>query len=275
MLIVKVPGINGLGKTDGCRNAGNEIIASLDSIYSNEKNKIINKQLLDIEEIHLDNNDLQEADKLIYENSREMFEEQDKIIFLGGDHSISFSTCRAFLKYCNKNNQQACLIVFDAHADCMPPMKEPTHEEWLRALIEQGFSPENILLIGARNLHQEEIQFLSNKKIKQISIQQIEQDIEGTTDIIIKFSQGKTLYVSVDIDVIDPLFAPAVAYPELKGLDSRQLIYIIQKINTLKNLKALDIVEIDAERDKKYDHRTTKLTAKILVELLCQKLKTT
>jgi len=49
----------------------------------------------------------------------------------------------------------------------MEPMKEPTHEEWLRKIIEDGFPVENILLIGARNLYKSEIEFLKeNTKVK-------------------------------------------------------------------------------------------------------------
>jgi len=55
MFVVKVPGINGLGKTKGCEKAGNAILKSLNEIYSNEENKPINTKLLDLEEIHLDN----------------------------------------------------------------------------------------------------------------------------------------------------------------------------------------------------------------------------
>ena len=67
-----------------------------------------------------------------------------KIIFLGGDHSISYSLGKAFFEHCEKENKEPCLIIFDAHADCIKPMKEPTHEEWLRALIDEGFPKENI-----------------------------------------------------------------------------------------------------------------------------------
>jgi hypothetical protein len=62
MYIIKVPGINGLGKTDGCRNAGNAIIEGLSEIYANEKGKPIDKKLLNYEEIHVDNSNLQEQD---------------------------------------------------------------------------------------------------------------------------------------------------------------------------------------------------------------------
>ena len=68
MFIVKVPGINGLGKTKGCEKAGNAILESLRKIHSNENGIPIDVDLLDLEEIHLNNNHLEEANKLIYEN---------------------------------------------------------------------------------------------------------------------------------------------------------------------------------------------------------------
>src|SRR3989338_10415529 len=55
MQIIKAPGINGLGKTEGCRNAGNAIIKKLDEIYTSERGKPIDRKLLDLEEIHVDN----------------------------------------------------------------------------------------------------------------------------------------------------------------------------------------------------------------------------
>ena len=139
MFIVKVPGINGLGKTNGCEKAGNLILADLNEIYSNERNVPIDVKILDLEEIHLDNSNLVEASKLIYENALKTFKTKPKTIFIGGDHSISYPLTKAFFEDCKSSNKEPCLIVFDAHPDCMKPMKEPTHEEWLRALIEDGF----------------------------------------------------------------------------------------------------------------------------------------
>ena len=66
MFIVKVPGINGLGNTNGCEMAGNGIISQLGKIHSNEGRIPIQKELLDIEEIHLDNSNLEIANDLIY-----------------------------------------------------------------------------------------------------------------------------------------------------------------------------------------------------------------
>lgn len=266
MQIIKVPGLNNLGKNNGCRNAGNAILTELENIWSSEKGKIIQPELLDLEELHVNNENLDEQEKLIFENSLEAFSEQDKVIFLGGDHSISYSIGKAFLEHCEKQDKEPCLIVFDAHADCMPETRNPTHEEWLRALIEKGFKAENILLVGARNLDKQEIEFLSKNKIKQINMNQLNNNLEETTDLIMEFASGKELYVSFDIDVVDPAFSPSTGYLEAGGLSSRQAVYIVQRIALMKNLRAVDIVEIDSENDK--SGMTVKLGAKLLAEVI-------
>jgi agmatinase len=264
--IVKIPGINGLGKTNGCEKAGNEIIKELRNISVNEQGREIEFNKLELEEIHVDNGDVEKANDLIYQNSFEIFEENPKVIFLGGDHSISYSLTRAFFDFCENSGKEPCLIVFDAHADCDNPNKEPTHEEWLRKLVEDGFPVENILLIGVRKIWKNEMDFIKKKGIKIISMEQLRSNIEDSCDIIMEFTNGKELYVSIDVDVIDPAFAPATGYPEIGGLSSREFIYLIQRINKMKNLRAVDIVEINPLKDR--DNLTIKLGAKILSELV-------
>jgi arginase family enzyme len=94
------------------------------------------------------------------------------------------------------------------------------------------------------------------------------ENLQEICDTIMEFSNKKELYVSVDIGVIDPAFAPSAIYKELGGLTSRQFLYLIQRINKMKNLRAIDIVEINAEEDKRNNNMTVKLGAKILSELL-------
>src|SRR5208283_1228070 len=104
--IVKIPGINGLKKTNGCEKAGNAILNSLNEIYSNEQGRLINTKFLDLEEIHLDNSNLEISNHLIYNNSFEAFQKKSKTIFLGGDHSISYSLTRAFLDCCRDEGEK-------------------------------------------------------------------------------------------------------------------------------------------------------------------------
>ena len=266
MNIVKVPGINGLGKTFGCENAFNIILEYFKKIHTTEEGKVINFDSLELKEIHLDNSDLESANNLIYKNSFEILEKGSKTVFIGGDHSVSYPLGWGFLDFCQNSGKEPCLIVFDSHPDCMTPMKEPTHEEWLRALIEKGFPSENVLVIGLRNSWKGELDYLKEKKIKLISMNQLNENLQDTCDTIMEFVNGRDLYVSLDIDVVDPAFAPATGYPVPGGLTSRQIIYLMQRINKIKTLRAVDIVEINPEKDN--IGLTVGLGAKILGELV-------
>lgn len=267
MQVIKVPGVNGLGKTKGCEKAGSKIIEALSNIRVNESGKKIETEKLDLEEIHLDNSNLELSNKLIYENSLEGFEKQDKIIFLGGDHSISYSIVKAFKDYLSENNKKGFLIVFDAHPDLMESLKEATYEEWLRKLIDDGFPKENIILISVRNSYEDELNFIRENNINMIDMKSLDENIEGVCDMIMERARGADeLYVSVDIDCLDSAYASATGYPEPGGMTTRQLIYMLQRLKLLKNFKAADIVEVNP--DKAGSEMTIKAAAKILAELI-------
>lgn len=270
--IVKVPGINSGGKTEGCRNAGNAIIAKLkEDFFTTEDGVEIDTDKLDLEEIHVDNSNLEQSDELIYKNALESFETKPKVIFLGGDHSLGYPLARAFFDYCNKEQKEPCLIIFDAHPDCMDLWEDnefPDHEEWLSALVKKGFKSENIMLVGVRKSHKSEIEFMNKNKIKRIGINSIQEDIDNIADTLMEFSHGKELYISVDVDVLDPVFAPSTHYCEPGGLTSRELIYLLQRLSKVKTLKAVDIVEINSVKDVENNDLTVKIGAKILSEFL-------
>jgi len=199
MKIVSVPRISGLG------NVGSEEMAE----------KVLSELGVNSEEIIIGNDDISEDDGRIYSGARNVFESGEKVVFVGGDHSISYPIFKAF----NEKNKDAFLIVFDAHADCMPPMKEPTHEEWLRGVIENcGLSGDRIILVGARKVESVEWKFLKDNGIKVFS--EIN-NLEAIGDYITERANGADVYVSVDVDVLDPAFAPGVNYAEPNGLSSR------------------------------------------------------
>jgi agmatinase len=266
MKIVNVPMINGLGKTKGCEMFGDEVLKYLDKLHSKESGEIISVKNLSFEKVGIDNSNIEDANKLAYGASFEVLEKESKVLFLGGDHSVSYPLSRAFFDSCQNSGKEPCIIVFDSHPDCMPPMKEPTHEEWLRKLIDDGFPKENVLIVGLRNSWKDEWNYLKEKGIRLVSMNQLLLDLEDSCDIIMEFANGKELYVSIDIDVVDPAYAPATGYPEPGGLTGREMIYLVQRINKMKNLRAVDIVEINPEKDD--SGLTVKLGAKILAEFL-------
>ena len=254
MEIVKVPRINALGKK-GAEKAGNLVLSELKKNYSRFSK-------LKLEEIHVDNSNVEESEGLIYKNSLKLFEKQDKVVFLGGDHSISSPICRAFGNY--HGFDKSFLVVFDAHADCDYENKEATHEEWLRSVINAGFLGENIVLIGVRKMWDVEKRFLREKGVKVFDFS----DLDAIFEYIKEKSAGLNVYVSIDIDVLDPNYAPGVYYPEEGGLTDKELIYLLRKLFGLEGLKAIDLVEIVPEIDEKYDFKTVKMGAKILQEFL-------
>lgn len=270
---MKLPLINGLNHTNGCEKAPDKILDVLNKeIWANEQSVEISDKKLEVKGLSLDNFNLEESNSKIHKSVFECFRNSgnERVFLMGGDHAVSYASCKAFMDFNNSLGKNSCLIVLDAHPDLMEPvdLTIPTHEEWLRALIESGFPAENVLLVGLRNSDISELDFIKQNRIKTISINQFVEDIEGTCEIIMEFASRKELYLSVDIDIVDPAFAPATGYCEPGGLSSRQLIYLIQRMNKMKNLKAIDLIEINPEKDKNHNNMTVKLGAKILSELM-------
>lgn len=258
-LIIETPLINALGKTEGCENSPSLILRQLKGFYSNEDFKELKYK---IERVELDLNNLDASNKKIYEKAKDTLH-KNKTIFLGGDHSISYSTVKAFFETFRDNS---FLLVLDSHADCMHNFNPPTHEDWLRTLIEEGLvDSKNVLLFGLRNLHKIEVNFLKNKKINYFSCKEVfEQGIKESTEAVMEVIKNfKNLYVSIDIDILDSVFCPSSSYPEPAGLTPRDLIFLLQKISLIKNLKAADIVEVNSKDDV-----TIKIAAKIIAELI-------
>jgi len=266
MKIVKVPGVNALGR-EGPAGAADLIVAALRKSQRDEGGG------MRVEEIEIDNSDIEVSERNIYDGAKGVFapldslrhqtgRDEERVVFLGGDHSISSPIVRAF----NESVDDAFLIVFDAHADCMPAMKEATHEEWLRAVVEAGFNPENVVLIGARKVEGVEWEFLREKGIKVFSEVY---DVEAIGDYVTEKANGKDVYVSVDVDVLEPSVAPGVSFPEPNGLTSRELFYLLRRIFMVKGIRALDVVEVDVVKDAGFDFRTVGVVAKI-VELFCK-----
>ena len=263
MQIIRIRLVNSMGKTDGCEKAPVAVLQALRDVRSKENGELIDFNKLNLEEIHVNLNNLEEANHLIYENSKEAFEKNFKTFFIGGDHSISYSICKAFAKV----QENPLLIVFDAHADCVKPGKEPTHEEWLRGLIEQGFDSDKIILISARNFCEEEIEFLESSKVTVIKMEVLDEDLSGVCDMVMERARGAGgFYISLDVDAVDPGFAPGTGYLEPGGLSSRELIYFIERLVLLDNFKGADIVEINPDLD--VNGMTVKLGAKLLAEMI-------
>jgi len=262
MQIIKVRLINGLGKTKGCEKAPVKVLEALKEIGSNEKGKLVEFDKLNLEEIHVDLNNIKEASHLIFENSKEAFEKNFKTFFIGGDHSISYPIGMAF----NKVEANPLLIVFDAHADCVESDKEPINEEWLGKLVDEGFPGSRIILISTRCLGKEEIEFIKGNNILWIKMDVLN-ELEEICDMIMERARKASgFYISIDIDCVDPAFAPGTACLSPGGMSSRELVYFVKRLSLLENFRGADIVEINPGKD--FNDMTVKLGAKLLAEMI-------
>ena len=240
--IVGVPRINALGHK-GPEDMPNVVLQQLKK---------------DFEIVEIDNDDVEKSEVQVFELANK-FLGSEKVCFVGGDHSITYPIVKSF----REKYKNPFLIVFDAHADCMLPMSEPTHEEFLRAIIEDGFNPENVILLGARKIEPEEMKFLLERGIKVFSEVN---DVEAVADYVTENANGHDLYVSIDIDALDPAYAPAVNYPEAAGMSSKDFFYILRRIFRIKTLRAIDVVEAVPEKDEKFDYRTIGNCCRIIEE---------
>ena len=258
-LIIKIKSSQGgLGKADGSELAPDKIQEQLKDLFVSEDE---NNPEFEFDEVQIISSNIEETNKNIYEKAKQFLDK--KPIFIGGDHSITYPLVKAFSKKYPNNG----IIIFDAHPDAENDFNPPTQEDLLPALINQNLiKKENIILVGTRNWHQNEIDFLKQHNIKYFSMKEIiEKGIKQTSEELINLLKGiKNLYLSIDIDVLDPAFTPGTGYCEPGGLTTRQLLYFLHKLKEL-NIKAVDIMEINPKKD--VNNMTSKIGAKLLVEL--------
>ena len=121
-----------------------------------------------------------------------------------------------------------------------------SHAAYLRRIVEKR-GADDIIHVGARAFVSEELAFLKEHNIKTISEKAI-RDGDGPKLLEGMTSNFDNLYVSIDLDVLDPAFAPGVGNPEAVGITSRELYDMIVSLQE-KNISAADIVELNPSFD--------------------------
>lgn len=189
-------------------------------------------------------------------------------LFIGGDHSVSIPLIQAF-------SQQATedfgVLHLDAHTDLAD-----TYEghPWSHACTERRvleyphMKPEHLVFCGIRTYVEQELVFLKeNPAIPVHSARSIHQrGIEAVAqDVIARLSGLKSIYLTLDIDCLDPAFAPGTGTPEAGGLTTRQLLEFLRLIFAALPIRAMDIVEVAPPLD--YSDITTWAAIKVIYEV--------
>ena len=180
----------------------------------------------------------------------------NKVLSLGGDHSITYPILKGFASKFGKVN----VLHLDAHPDLYDELdgNRFSHACPFTRAFEDGVI-DNLVQVGIRTMN---------------AHQRVQADKFGV-DVIMAKDFGSTsiavdapLYVSLDLDVLDPAFAPGVGHYEPGGLSVRDVLSVIQSINV--PIIGADIVEMNPTRD--FQEITAMVAAKFLKELLVKML---
>lgn len=181
---------------------------------------------------------------------------QHHSVFLGGDHSVTLALLRA-AKERFGNGEPLALVHFDAHCDTWTDhFGEPSgHGTWTyEAIREDLVSASHTVQIGLRSSGVREArEYVQDMGGLIYTARQLRgKDGEGLADIIAAIHQRighRPCYLTLDIDVLDPAFAPGTGTPEPGGLTSSQLLTFMEGLAPL-NTVAMDCVEVAPA----YDH---------------------
>lgn len=210
--------------------------------------QIYPKLLWDYGDIHIDLN-WERYFATVEEEAYKMMCLGKMCLFLGGDHSVTIPLHQAFAKYQRENDRKIGIVHFDAHYDLC---KEYDGFKWSHASTEaralEGIvSGEDICFVGIRVREDIEKEVLeAHPGIRTIRAIEIwEKGVKWAIEEIVKqFSGYDAIYFTLDIDVLDPAFAPGTGTPVAGGISSRELITMVREMLARLPIRAMDIVEV-------------------------------
>lgn len=220
---------------------------------------------VNIEKFHSEQKGLRNYDEIIDVNQKLNKEVSASIennrfpLVLGGDHSIAVGSVSAISKHYNNLG----VIWYDAHGDLNIPEESPSgniHGMPLRILTGEGpkellelnsnvIKPENIVLIGMRDLDKGERQFIKDHNIKTFTMSDIDklgikEVIENTIEYL-KSRNVDGVHLSLDVDALDPLETPGTGTRVLSGLSYRESHFALELLHQSHLISSMDLVEVN------------------------------
>ncbi|NLD20066.1 MAG: agmatinase [Clostridiales bacterium] len=189
----------------------------------------------------------EEAFKRVEDKAFEVMNQGKFNLFLGGDHSVTIPLHKAFKRY--EGDKKIGIIHFDAHFDLCDCYDGHiwSHANTEKRAIDDILSPDDLLFLGIRAAEPEEAAIMKREKnMTVISATDVfKKGYETCCDEIHeKFKDYDSIYFTLDIDVLDPGFAPGTGTPCSGGITPRELIQLVRRIIDELPVKHMDIVEV-------------------------------
>lgn len=180
-------------------------------------------------------------------------------ITIGGDHSIS----REVIKSISKSRGPLSLVYFDAHPDFVSSTTNYYGSVFYDVL--PHIDIKSSLQIGIRTPEKEELDNIKKYNLKVITPFEIaEKGVKEISNSILE-TIGKNVYISFDMDCIDPAYAPGVSVPVPMGLKNLEATYLLKSI-VKEGIVGIDIMEVCPSYDIK--DRTSHLASRMIAEII-------
>jgi agmatinase len=175
----------------------------------------------------------------VQEAVAEILEAEKFPIVFGGEHSISLGAVRAV----NEKIEGVSVLHLDAHADCRDKYEGTKYNH---ACVARRFSELcPVVQVGVRSMSEEEAGFLSeSENVKTFFMHDLRKDGLQKTIERVNSMLSEKVYISLDIDVMDPSEVPATGTPEPGGLKWNEVLDILKAVCTEKEVVGFDLVEL-------------------------------
>jgi len=190
-----------------------------------------------------------------------------RTLCVGGDHSILLPILRAI----HKQFGPVGFIQLDAHGDTWGGYFGSPHSHGtpVKYAVEEGLINKDCALqVGLRGqvYSEKDFDFARKHKIQIVTAEEFHQGGIRLVQSHVKKFRSRPVYITLDIDVVDPAFAPGTGTPQVGGLSSAQILDLVRSLKGL-SIVGCDLVEVSPPYDN--GETTSLLAANLLFELLC------
>ena len=254
--VVGVPFDTGVSYRPGARFGGNHIreASRLLRPYNpaQDTSPFANLQVADAGDLAVNPFNINEAIETIQAGALDLTEGGTRLLTLGGDHTIALPLLRAAAE---RAGEPVAMLHFDAHLDTWDTYfgAEYTHGTPFRRAVEEGIlDTEAISHVGTRGPLYGKKDLEDDRRFGFGIVTSSDVFRQGVDEVVAKLRDrigNRPLYISVDIDVLDPAHAPGTGTPEAGGITSREMLEILRGMRGM-NLIGADVVEVAPA----YDH---------------------